>query len=162
MSDVSEIEVIEIGDEEEEIAGESPGGGAPADAEAAAVSEAGQALYDRGYTLFHQGRYVDAEATFQQFLSSFGGTDLGDNALFWIGESRFARQDLSGALAAFREVVSRYPEGNKVPDALLKAADCLAKLGDLNGARRGSREVIERYPTVAAAAVAEDRMRGLE
>ena len=129
---------------------------------AEALSAEGQVLYDRGYTSFHQGRYLDAETTFQQFLSSFGGTDLGDNAQFWIGEARYARGDLSAALAAYREVVSRYPTGNKVPDALLKAADCHRGLGDLDGARRGYQEVMERFPAVAAAAVAEDRLRELE
>lgn len=178
------IEVIEVqSDEADELpgvdedpildAGEGPAEQLAADSgvarvpseggsESAALSDAGQALYDRGYTLFHQGRYLDAETTFQQFLSSFGSTDLGDNAQFWIGEARYGRGDFSGALAAFREVVTRFPEGNKVPDALLKAADCRARLGDLGGARKGYSELIESYPTAAAAAVAEDRLRALE
>ena len=132
-----------------------------AEAVARAVSEEGQALYDRGYTAFHQGRYVDAETTFQQFLSDFRHTDLGDNAQFWIGEARYAREDLSGAMAAFREVVSRYPEGNKVPDALLKVGDCQRGLGDIEGARRSYQSIVERYPMAAAAAVAEDRLQAL-
>lgn len=125
------------------------------------VSAAGQAAYDRGYTLFHQGRYVDAESAFQQFLAAHGTTDLADNAQFWIGEARFARGDLRGALAAFRETVSRYPGGNKVPDAALKTADCLRDLGDLDGARKAYEEVIRKYPAAAASAVAEERLLAL-
>jgi len=127
----------------------------------AVVSEEGQALYDRGYTAFHQGKYLDAETTFQQFLANFRATDLGDNAQFWIGEARYARRDLSGAMAAFREVVNRYPEGNKVPDALLKVGDCQHGLGDIEGARKSYRSVVDRFPLAAAAAVAEDRLREL-
>jgi tol-pal system protein YbgF len=125
------------------------------------VSAAGQAAYDRGYTLFHQGRYVDAESAFQQFLAAHGTTDLADNAQFWIGEARFARGDLRGALTAFRETVSRYPGGNKVPDAALKTADCLRDLGDLEGARKAYEEVIRKYPATAASAVAEERLLAL-
>jgi len=44
------------------------------------VEPAAQALYDRGYSLFHQGRYLDAEATFQRFLQAYSETDLSDNA----------------------------------------------------------------------------------
>lgn len=124
------------------------------------VEPAAQALYDRGYSLFHQGRYLDAEATFQRFLQAYSDTDLSDNAQYWIGECRYARQDLRGALAAFRETVQRYPAGNKVPDAMIKEGDCLRGLGDLEGARLRYDEVINRYPSSAAASVAEERKKG--
>lgn len=124
----------------------------------ASLTEAGQALYDRGYTLFHRGKYLDAESVFQQFLAGFGTTDLADNAQFWIGEARYARNDLAGAMAAFGEVANRYPDGNKVPDAMLKVADCQRGLGDLEGARRSYQAVIDRFPSTAAAAVAEERL----
>ena len=122
------------------------------------VSGAGQELYDRGYTLYHQGLYVDAESAFQGFLREYGSSDLADNAQFWIGEARLKRGDLDGALAAFRETVNRFPRGNKVPDALFRSGDCLEKLGDLDGARAAWRETIERYPSSAAAALSEERL----
>ena len=128
----------------------SPGPTAP-------VGEAAQALYDRGYTLYHQGRYVDAEAGFRRFLQAYPDTSLSDNAQYWIGESRFARADYDGALAAFREVVQRYPGGNKVADSLLKVADCLQRLGDTEAARSTYDEVIRRFPGSAAGAMAEER-----
>lgn len=131
------------------------------DAGTVPVSADGQALYDRGYTLYHQGRYLDAEATFRRFLQGHGDTDLADNAQYWIGEARFARGDTSGSLAAFREVVSRYPRGNKVADALLKAGQCLERLGDVESARASYREVVERFPGSAARAVAEERLAAL-
>ncbi|MDH3253590.1 MAG: tol-pal system protein YbgF, partial [Acidobacteriota bacterium] len=146
-----------LGADSESLRGEASGG--PGAAAGTGISLAGQALYDRGYTLFHQGLYIDAESAFQQFLGAFGTTDLADNAQFWIGESRYARKDLSGALAAFRETVTRYPTGNKVADALLKAGDCQRQLGDLGGARTTYEDVIRRYPAAAASAVAEDRLR---
>lgn len=124
---------------------------------AATVSEAAQALYDRGYTLYHQGRYVDAEAGFRRFLQAYPDTSLSDNAQYWIGESRFARSDYDGALAAFREVAQRFPGGNKVADSLLKAADCLQRLGESESSRAAYDEVIRRFPGSAAAAMAEER-----
>ena len=124
---------------------------------AAPVSEAAQALYDRGYTLYHQGRYVDAESGFRRFLQAYPDTSLSDNAQYWIGESRFARGDYDGALAAFREVAQRYPGGNKVADSLLKAADCLQRVGDPEAARTTYDEVMRRFPGSAAAAMAEER-----
>jgi tol-pal system protein YbgF len=123
-------------------------------------SPAAQALYDQGYTLFHQGRFIDAESAFRRFLQEHPDNDHADNAQYWIGEARYARDDLRGALAAFRETVAHHPHGNKVPDALLKAGQCLEKLGDREGARETYRELARRFPESAAAVVAEERLAG--
>ena len=124
----------------------------------AAVPTSGQSIYDRGYTLYHQGRYIDAESAFQRFLQAYGGTELADNAQFWIGESRFARGDHMGALLAFQEVLDLYPGGNKVADSLLKVGDCLVRLDNLDGGRQRYQEVLRRFPGSAAAAMAEERL----
>jgi tol-pal system protein YbgF len=121
------------------------------------VTPAVQALYDRGYTLYHQKHYVDAEASFQRFLQAEPNSELADNAQYWIGECRYSRGDMRGALAAFRETVARYPVGNKTADALLKAGMSLENLGDKEGARNTYQEVLKRFPGTAVAAVAEER-----
>jgi len=120
-----------------------------------------QALYDRGYTLYHQKHYVDAEASFQRFLQAEPNSELADNAQYWIGECRYSRGDMRGALAAFRETVARYPAGNKTADALLKAGMSLENLGDKEAARTTYQEVLKRYPGTAVAAVAEERVAKL-
>lgn len=168
---------------EEEIADESPRGGVGEAAEtgvepglpteplarpegraageaSAHLGPAARSLYDRGYELFHQGRYLDAEASFRRFLEANPDTQLSDNALYWIGESRYAREDVRGALAAFREAVERYPEGSKVADSLLKIGQCLERLGDREGARESYEEVVRRFPRSAASAVAAQRLDG--
>jgi tol-pal system protein YbgF len=139
----------------------APGAAPPAAQGGAESGAATQALYDRGYTLFHQGRYVDAEASFQRYLQANPANELSDNAEYWIGECRYSRGDLRGALAAFRETVERYPDGNKVPDALLKAGQSLEGMGDVEGARVTYKEVIRRFAGSAAAVVAEERQAKL-
>lgn len=116
-----------------------------------------QALYDQAYAVYQERRYADAEALFSRFLGTHGSTDLGDNAQYWIGESRFARGDYAGALAAFRETADRFPDGNKLADALLKSADCLAALGNVPAARLAYQEVIRRFPGSSSATSAEER-----
>jgi len=123
-----------------------------------ALTASAQALYDRGYTLFHRGLFVDSETAFQQFLRGYSETVLGDNAQFWIAEARFARGDISGALAAYRETAYRFPDGNKAPDALLKAGDCLLALGDGEAARRSFRQILDDFPGSTAAATARERL----
>jgi tol-pal system protein YbgF len=129
------------------------GPGAPA-----TLPPAGQAIYDQGYTLYHQGRFIDAESSFHRFLQSYSDSELADNAQFWIGESRFARDDYMGALLAFQEVLDAYPSGNKVADALLKVGDCLVHLDNGEAGRERYEEVLRRFPGSAAAAMAEERL----
>lgn len=121
-------------------------------------STSAQALYDRAYSLFHQGEYASAESEFENYLGLYPETRLADNAQFWIGESRFARGEIEGALDAFRRTVERFPDGNKVPDSMVKAGKCLEALGDAEGARATYREVVRIHAGTAAAAIAEERL----
>ena len=125
------------------------------------LDRAGQARYDEAYTLYHQGRYPEAENAFRDFLAEHPATELSDNAQYWIGAARFAAEDHSGALRAFREVVERYPDGNKVPDALYKIGQCLEAVGDPDAAREVYRGLRERFPNTAAASLAADRLAAL-
>jgi TolA-binding protein len=73
----------------------------------------------------------------------------------------FRSGDLNGALTAFRETVQRFPQGNKVPDALLKAGQSLEGTGDREGAKQSYQEIVRRFAGTAAAAVAEERLAKL-
>ncbi len=121
----------------------------------------GQTLYDEGYTLFHRKRYAEAEARFERYIELYPETELTDNALFWIGECRYARGDFSSALAAFTATIDRYPSGNKVADALLKAGKCLEALGNRDQARSTYEEVGRRFPGSDAATAADGRLAQL-
>lgn len=135
---------IEIG----ELADEPP----PAPVEAAATS------YEAGLALLRDGEFAEAERALAAFAAAAPDSDLADNAGFWIGESRLARGDLEGALEAYRDTLERYPEGNKVPDALLKLGHALAELGNRAAAREAWSELVARFPQTAAAERAKERL----
>ncbi len=120
--------------------------------------ESAQEIYDQGYALFHNRQYEQAELAFGQVLEHHRDHELADNALFWIGESRYARGDYSGALDAFSATVERYPGGNKVGDAMLKAGKCLEALGQTARAVQTYEELRTLFPGTAAAIVAEERL----
>ncbi len=120
-----------------------------------------QRLYDEGYTLFHHKNYREAEERFTRFAQLYPTTELTDNALFWIGECRYARGEYNAALAAFTDTVARFPQGNKVADALLKAGKSLEALGDRERARETYAEVVDRFAGSEAAATAQERLVAL-
>ncbi len=163
----SDLEAVSLGKPKAPPRVPSPAKSPPPQVEAsppvaAPISAQEQQAYDRGYTLYHQGRYLDAESELRTFQGQYPNSALADNSQYWIGECRYARKDIEGALAAFRETVERFPDGNKVPDALLKAGQCFEALEDRGGAVETYREVLDRYPTSSAAARAQDRLRALE
>lgn len=120
------------------------------------------AAYDSAYVLFHEKRYREAEEKFKQFVLRYPNTELTDNAQFWIGECRYARQDYGAALEAFSATVANHPGGNKVPDALLKAGKCLEALGRKDQARQTYLEIQRRFAGTAVAFAAEERLVGLD
>jgi tol-pal system protein YbgF len=146
-------------DERDLAAADIPPSATEPESAATPVTPEAQAAYDHAYTLYHQGRFVDAETAFRRFLQTWPRTDLADNASYWIGECRYSRGDLRSALAAFQEAVERFPGGNKTPDALYKAGQCLEGLGDVESARQSYQAVLERFPGEPAADLARQRLR---
>lgn len=129
---------------------------------AASAERTDHELYDQALQAFMRHEYVEAERGFQNYINDFPDTDLSDNALYWIGECRFARGDDRAAMAAFQQMLHDFPLGNKVPDALLKLGRSLERLGDTDGARRRFREVSRRFPDTEAARMAADSLALLD
>ena len=146
-----------LGDPVGSGAGGSPGTDVPG-VPANRYGESAQEIYDQGYALFHNRQYQQAELAFGQVLEHHRDHELADNALFWIGESRYARGDYANALTAFTATVERYPGGNKVGDAMLKAGKCLEALGQVERAVQTYEELQSLFPDTAAAIVAEERL----
>jgi len=118
------------------------------------------ATYDEGLRLLRDGQPAEAEEALRRFVAANADSNLADNAWFWIGESRLVRGDLDGALAAYRTTIERYPEGNKIPDALLKLGHALEQRGDASAAREAWGELVRRFPYTAAAEQARARLGG--
>ena len=114
-------------------------------------------LYKKGMALLKEKRHREAVAMFEDFLSQFPNHDYADNCTYWIGEAHYDRQMYNKALAHFEQVVVQYPRGNKVPDAMLKAAFCYTSLGIRDRARELCERLIQTYPGSRAARLAEKR-----
>ena len=85
--------------------------------------------YETAFALYRGGKYADAIDRFQAFLQTHPSSEFADNALFWMGESYFKLNDFEQAAVAFDRVVKRFPNGNKVPDALYRQGVSLQEIG---------------------------------
>lgn len=115
-------------------------------------------LYQLSLRQFNEGSYEEALEGFQFFMDSGPSADLADNAVYWIGECHYARGHYDLALATFQQVVTEYPDGNKIPDSLLKIGLTYERLNDLNQATEVLSSLIETYPLTDAARRASQRL----
>ncbi|MFQ5894860.1 MAG: tol-pal system protein YbgF [Nitrospinota bacterium] len=106
-------------------------------------------------------QYGQARQMFRGFLKRYPKSELADNAQYWIGESYYVEGSYEKAILAFVEVQTRYPKGDKVPDALLKQALAFESLGDKRSARDLLRQVVKEHPNSNAAKIARGRLKGL-
>jgi tol-pal system protein YbgF len=136
-------------------------GVAPAPPIAHRASEDPLKLYRAAYESLRAGRHDEAERGFRDFVRRFPQHDYADNAQYWLGECFYDRKRFAEAAPEFRTVITRYPLGNKAPDALLKLGYCLVALGDAHKGRDVLAQVPEIYPGTEAARLAKERLAEL-
>lgn len=109
------------------------------------------AAYNKAYRKFKEKNYHDTIVLMSDFLKQFPSHPYSDNATFWIGESFYQMKDYQKAGEDFRKVVEQYPNGNKVPDALLRAGICDLKLAKPEKAKNSFDLLMRKYPESVAA-----------
>ncbi len=119
-------------------------------------------LYRDAYETFQRGDLEGARKKFEAFLSQYPHTELSDNAQFWIGETYFLKKDYERAILEYEKVIVKYPEGDKVPSALLKQGLAFLELGDKTNGRSLLKRVTERYPKTEQAEIARKRLESIK
>ena len=119
------------------------------------------ALYKSAYDDLRAGKHEAAERGFREFVKKYPHHDYADNAQYWLGECFYDQRAFDKAAPEFRAVVTRWPTGNKAPDAMLKLGFSLLALGDVDRGRTTLRAVDTTYPRTEAARLASERLAQL-
>lgn len=110
--------------------------------------------YENALNLFKANKYKEAAAAFAGFVKNYPESTVAPSAQLWEGHSWFALQDCRRSADAMNQVVVRWPNSPKAPDALLGIADCQpAKV-----ANKTLENLIAKYPDSAAAKKARQRL----
>lgn len=86
-------------------------------------------LYEKALNDLKANKLSDADTKFSQFLTTYPKDALAGNAQYWLGEVYYKQQNFAKAAVAFKEGYSKYPEGTKGPDCLLKLGLSMKALG---------------------------------
>jgi tol-pal system protein YbgF len=105
----------------------SGNGAAPPPPQSVAGSSA---QYDQAMNLMSRAQYSEAQSAFRAYADANpGDNDLSPQAIYWVGNISFIRQDYASAQRAFAEVIKKYPKSQRAPDAMLKLAQSFMSLG---------------------------------
>jgi tol-pal system protein YbgF len=131
----------------------APGSGATAAKE--------EDLYNNGLNLFKEGKIDEALKSLKGFMEKYPKSELADNAQFWIGECYMSKKQYDLAILAYQDVIKNHPNGNKVPNAILRQGVAAELYGDKKLARALYKKLIEKFPTTSEAKTAKERLAKL-
>lgn len=115
--------------------------------------------YRKAYDLYRSKQYDQAVEAFARFLKTYGASDYGDNAAFWMGVCLFEQGKWDRAIAELNKV-RHFAGSNKSSDALYYIGLAYSKKGDLRSARNTWRELVKLYPKSEAAKKARTKLAG--
>ena len=96
-----------------------------------------------------RGDYDKAAGALRAFVKAHPDDALSGNAIYWLGETHYARKRYAEAAVLFAEGFKRYPKSGKAPDNLLKLGMSFARLGKRTEACASLFELNKRYPKAA-------------
>ena len=81
-----------------------------------------------------------------------------DDAKYWLAESLYSQNKYSEALDIFNQIISEYPDSEKMMESILKSGFSYQEMGDLSSAEAIFKRVIREYPNSSASSLAEERL----
>ena len=117
--------------------------------------------YGEAFDALKAGKYPEAIAGMQEFLTLHPNHPLADNAQYWLGQTYYVTRDYERAIAAFAAVGVRPTDLAKTPDALLKKGLSEIELKRPDAARATLADLVNRFPNSDAARTARERLQSL-
>jgi tol-pal system protein YbgF len=117
-----------------------------------------QVNFDAALREFGEGRYPQAIHNFRRFLQVNPASPLAGEAQYWLGESYYVVRDYDAARESFIDLGLRYPNSERLPDALLKLGYIYEMLGDISRAQEVLQKLLQVYPDTQAAGLARQRL----
>ena len=119
-------------------------------------------VYRSAKQAFDQGDSEAARKGFQDFIKRYPDSKNADNAQFWIGEIYYREKWFEKAILEYQNVIEKYPQGNKVPAALLKQGLAFSSIGDQANSKLILEELVRKHPKTNEAKIAAEKLKTLK
>ena len=117
-----------------------------------------QRMYDTAWADYTNGQWELAIQGFEAYIKTFPGSELADDAQFYIGQTFYAYGAFEESVDAFEQVLLAYPDGDVVPDASYKRGLALDRLGETERAQQAFELVVQNHPESTMAALAQQAL----
>lgn len=115
--------------------------------------------FETPMTLFREGKYKEAAASFDDFLQAYPNSTMAADARFYQGSARYAAKDFKGSITVLQTMLQESPDHARAPDALLVMAASQTEQNNLKGAKASLERIIKDYPNSKAAETARSRLK---
>jgi tol-pal system protein YbgF len=117
--------------------------------------------YEAALSLSSAGKFKEAQAAFQGFITTHPKSSQLPSANYWLGHSLYQQKLYGPAATAFGRVAANWPNDAKAPDAMLAQANALVSAQDVKGAVNVLEMLVEKYPTSPVVETARSRLKTL-
>jgi tol-pal system protein YbgF len=121
-----------------------------------------QEVYTMARSDYLKGNFQLAIEGFAMYREHFSDSPLVDNALYWIGECYFSREEYEEAIVQFNELILSYPDGDKIAAGYLKKGFSLANLGRTEEALAVLKLMVSKFPLEDETKIAQQKIQELE
>lgn len=121
-----------------------------------------EGAYQEAFDLFTAGQYKAAREKFKEFARSYPDSPLLSNAKFWAAESSYNLKNYEEAILEYDDLLTKSPDGENAPTAMLKQGLAFLELGDKIDARLVLNRVRTKFPGTEQARAAESKLKEIK
>jgi tol-pal system protein YbgF len=118
--------------------------------------------FEAAYGFYRAESYREAALAFRDFLRQFPQSAHEANVYYWLGNANFLLREYAGSLDAYRNLLAKYPDHPRAPEAMLNVAECELSLKKRTAAKNTLKQLIERFPGSDASDKAKKRFATLK
>ncbi|MFQ5719360.1 MAG: tol-pal system YbgF family protein [Acidobacteriota bacterium] len=138
---------------------EAPSRGAPVATGPLDQDPAG--VFQKAYADYSRGDYDIAALGFSSVRELRPGGSLADDALYYLAEIARAQDRNQEAVKRYGQVIAEYPDGDKVPAAILKKGLLLIDMNHIGEGVVQLDHLVRTYPETDEARLARNKLRSL-
>ena len=121
-----------------------------------------KAAYDAAFGLIRKKQYDNAIVSLKQFTQDYPDGTYTANVYYWLGEVELVKANYQAALSSFGQLLDKYPQHRKAPDAKYKQGKIYRELGDVAKAKAVLQDVVDQHPGTSAAKLARSELQNLK
>ena len=103
-------------------------------------------LWERGASLFNEGKYEPAQKLFEKIMLSYPNDEYAPLAYFYNADCFFWLQKWDEAANAYQNFYLSFPKHERVPNAMFQKAVCLFRKGSFDDAVADFKAFITKFP----------------